>query len=113
MNALSREKTQGRGATSIDSVEQWLPDRNNSFEERVRGEGRRRGHYERIVLSKITEPEDSSILMLLLHGEHATAEYAKALKSEHLPEQEQKAIVKRHKDRIGKRLERLGETLYV
>jgi RNA polymerase sigma-70 factor, ECF subfamily len=112
MNALSREKTHGRGAISIDSVEQWLPDRNNSFEERVADKAEAQAILE-IVLSKITEPEERSVLMLLLHGERAIAEYAKALKIEHLPEQEQKAIVKRHKDRISKRLERLGETLYV
>lgn len=112
INALSREKTQGRGATSIDSVEQWLPDRNNSFEERVADKAEAQAILE-IVLSKITEPEERRVLMLLLHGERATAEYAKALEIEHLPEQEQKAIVKRYKDRIGKRLERLGETLYV
>jgi RNA polymerase sigma-70 factor, ECF subfamily len=112
MNALSREKTHGRGAISIDSVEQWLPDGNNSFEVRVAEKAEAQAILE-IVLSKITEPEERSVLMLLLHGERAIAEYAKALKIEHLPEQEQKAIVKRHKDRISKRLERLGETLYV
>ncbi len=112
MNALSREKTQGRGAMSIYSVEERLPDGNNSFEERVADKAEAQAILE-IVLSKITEPEERSVLMLLLHGERATAEYAKALKIEHLPEQEQKAIVKRHKDRISKRLERLGETLYV
>jgi len=112
LNALSREKTQGRGAMSIYSVEERLSGGNNSFEERVAEKADAEAIME-IVLSKISEPEDRSVLMLLLHGEHATAEYAKALKIEHLPEQEQKAIVKRHKDRIGKRLERLGETLYV
>ena len=111
MNALNREKTQSRGATSIHFVEERLSGGNNSFEERVVDKADAQAAWE-AVMSKITAPLDRSILALVLQGERATAAYAKVLDIQHLPEQEQKTQVKRHKDRLSKRLERLGETLY-
>jgi RNA polymerase sigma-70 factor (ECF subfamily) len=63
------------------------------------------------IRSILTGPEDHLILSLMLAGERSTAVYAQALGISHLPESEQRAIVKRHKDRISRRLERLGDIL--
>jgi RNA polymerase sigma-70 factor (ECF subfamily) len=63
------------------------------------------------VMEEITDPMDRRILALMLQGERATAAYATVLGIQAAPEQEQKSIVKRHKDRISKRLERLGESI--
>jgi RNA polymerase sigma-70 factor (ECF subfamily) len=63
------------------------------------------------VRAVLTGPEDHLILSLMLAGERSTAVYAQALGISHLPESEQRAIVKRHKDRISRRLERLGDIL--
>jgi RNA polymerase sigma-70 factor (ECF subfamily) len=110
INALEREKTQGRRATSIHPVEHQLTSGNNSFEEQVADNADAQVAWE-VVMETITDPQDRSLLALLLQGERATTAYAKVLGITHLPEQEQRATVKRHKDRLDKRLQRLGETL--
>lgn len=109
INALAREKTQSRQASSINLVEFSLPDRNNLENDTV----------ERVdaaalmehVMEEITDPLDRRMLALMLQGERTTAAYATVLGIEDLPDHEQKVIVKRHKDRISKRLERLGESI--
>jgi RNA polymerase sigma-70 factor (ECF subfamily) len=109
INALAREKTQSREASSINLVEFSLPDRNNMENDTV----------ERVdaaalmeqVMKEITDPLDRRMLALMLQGERATAAYATVLGIEDLPDHEQKIRVKRHKDRISKRLERLGESI--
>ncbi len=63
------------------------------------------------VRAVLTGPEDHLILSLMLAGERSTEVYAQALGISHLPQSEQRAIVKRHKDRISRRLERLGDIL--
>jgi RNA polymerase sigma-70 factor (ECF subfamily) len=110
INALEREKTQGRRATSIHPVEHQLTSGNNSFEEQVADNADAQVAWE-VVMETITDPQDRSLLALLLQGERATTAFAKVLGITHLPEQEQRATVKRHKDRLDKRLQRLGETL--
>jgi len=57
------------------------------------------------------EPKDREFLDLMLHGERVTERYAAVLGIENLPIPEQRKIVKQHKDRIGKKLERLGEKI--
>lgn len=110
INALAREKTQRRDAISIHSVEFFLPG-GNKFEEEIIGRVDAAALMER-VMEEITDPLDRHMLALLLQGERTTAAYTKVLNIDHLPEHEQKAIVKRHKDRISKRLERLGESIH-
>jgi len=63
------------------------------------------------IRAVLTGPQDHLLLSLMLAGERSTALYAQALGISHLPESEQRAIVKRHKDRISRRLERLGDIL--
>lgn len=58
-----------------------------------------------------TSAEEEKILDLYLAGERDTATYAVALGAEHLGLEEQKALVKQYKDRIEKRLTRLGREL--
>lgn len=56
----------------------------------------------------IREHGDEAVLRLFLSGEDATEEYAKALGASHLAEHEQRQLVKQRRDRIEKRLQRLG-----
>ena len=58
-----------------------------------------------------TTPEERKVLVLYLAGEKDTAEYASALGAADLGPIEQKALVKQHKDRLEKRLTRLGRKL--
>jgi len=57
------------------------------------------------------EPKEREFLDLMLHGERVTEKYSAVLGIENLPISEQRKIVKRHKDRIGKKLERLGDKI--
>ena len=51
---------------------------------------------------------DRSLVELILSGERNVAEFSRLLGIDNLPIEEQRRIVKRHKDRIKKRLERHG-----
>lgn len=59
----------------------------------------------------ITDSRDQKCLQLILDGERKTAAYAVILEIQDYPVAEQRKIVKRHKDRLKKRLERLGAKL--
>ncbi len=109
INALAREKTQRRDAKSIHAVEFSLSN-GNKFEEEIIERVDTAALMERVT-AEVSDPLDRHMLDLMLQGERATTAYAKVLNIEHLPEDEQKVIVKRHKDRISKRLERLGESI--
>jgi RNA polymerase sigma-70 factor (ECF subfamily) len=54
---------------------------------------------------------DQQLAQLILDGERATETYAQLLGLQDLESTEQQREVKRHKDRIKKRLQRLGESL--
>lgn len=56
----------------------------------------------------IREDGDEVVLRLFLSGEDATEEYARALGLTKLPDNEQRQRVKQRRDRIEKRLQRLG-----
>ncbi|MBV8593224.1 MAG: hypothetical protein JOZ27_02865 [Caulobacteraceae bacterium] len=56
----------------------------------------------------IRDPGDEAVLRLFLSGEDATLEYARALGLHHLDEGQQRLLVKQRRDRIDKRLQRLG-----
>ena len=59
----------------------------------------------------VVEEGDSEILRLVLQDERDYETYAEALGIAHLPLEEKRAEVKRRKDRIEKRLERLRDRL--
>lgn len=54
---------------------------------------------------------DRSVLRLMLEGEQDTPAYAAAMQIGHLSEAEQRRMVKQARDKIEKRLRRLGERL--
>ncbi|HEX9990568.1 MAG TPA: hypothetical protein VGE45_19085 [Chloroflexia bacterium] len=108
LNAWSRiTRVQGR-SESLQTVELSLPGRNN-LEEVVTTNIDAAAAWER-VMEELPAPLDRKLLALIIQGVRDTDSYAQVLGIEHLPDQEQRAIVKRHKDRINKRLQRLGES---
>ncbi|MBF6613647.1 MAG: hypothetical protein IVW55_11015 [Chloroflexi bacterium] len=109
LNALAREKTQSRQANSIHLVEFSLPDRNNMENDTIKKVDAEA--LMDLVMEEITDPLDRRMLALMLQGERATSAYAAALGIQDRPEHYQKVVVKRHKDRISKRLERLGDII--
>ncbi|MEO8287943.1 MAG: hypothetical protein ABI670_16060 [Chloroflexota bacterium] len=107
LNALSREKTESAKASSLDAVELFVSDGKN-LEESALERIDAGALWEKVML-EITEPLDRQVLVLMLTGERTTAAFADVLGVSYRPETEQKAIVKRCKDRLSKRLTRLGD----
>ncbi len=108
LNAWSRiTRIQGR-TEALQAVESSQADRNN-LEEDVATSIDAAAAWER-VMEEIPAPLDRRLLALMIQGVRDTLSYAQLLGIEHLPEREQRAIVKRHKDRINKRLQRMGES---
>jgi DNA-directed RNA polymerase specialized sigma24 family protein len=66
-----------------------------------------RNHWDKIV----EDETDRRVLELMLNGEQETAAYAAALGVSHLAPADQRNLVKQRRDRIEKRLKRLGESL--
>jgi hypothetical protein len=62
------------------------------------------------ALSELDEV-DRRLLQMMADGVRSTAAYAAVLELSHLPVELQRKAVKQHKDRLGKRLERLRERL--
>ncbi len=56
------------------------------------------------------DPKDRQLAGLILVGERSTESFVKILGLQSTPVDEQRRTVKRHKDRIKKRLERYGDT---
>jgi RNA polymerase sigma-70 factor, ECF subfamily len=109
-NALARDATQGRRAGRIDDVELEISARNSNFEERVIARVDAQTAWG-VVLAEIEDPQDRRLLALLVKGENSTEAWAHELGIQDLSAAEQRKVVKRHKDRINKRLERLGASL--
>lgn len=65
----------------------------------------------RRVASEFPEAADRRLIKLLIDGERSTTAAAEALGVADLPPPEQAAAVKRHKDRIMKKLRRMGGEL--
>lgn len=122
-NALQAETRRARRSTSLDSdtataVEVSQRAGNDSVEEQVLkrlGQSQPNGisHQEALwmVAREFPNPADRQILILMLENERATRTYAPLLNVEGLPVEEQRREVKRAKDRIGKRLQRLRARL--
>lgn len=61
------------------------------------------------IKDDISDPVDRQVMVLVMNGVRATDRYARLLGLETLPVDEQAREVKKAKDRIAKRLRRLGE----
>ncbi len=64
------------------------------------------------VFEAVTDPRDRHLLALILDGERKTAIYAEILGIQGQDREHQRRLVKRHKDRLKKRLVRLGAKLH-
>lgn len=105
---LSEARRRKREQQVADAHKEKLVDLNTparNLEEREETEARQT-ERERLMAA-FPDPKDRKMLALKLGGTRATKAFAEALEITHLPEQEQKAHVKRAKDRIDKALRRL------
>jgi RNA polymerase sigma-70 factor (ECF subfamily) len=64
------------------------------------------------LVKEVGSPTDMALIGLLIKGERSTDVFARELGIEHLSQMDKAREVKRHKDRLKKVLQRLGEKLH-
>lgn len=118
-NMLQKEHRRKKHEILLDDVEHRLFARNNTTGEAEDTEltecdvpdvGKKDSLMERIV-AEFPDPLDLVVLRLILSGERKTSAFSDALGIRSSSKEEQRQIVKRHKDKIIKRLKRLGKNL--
>ena len=99
-NALDRQQKHSQKRSGFDV--ELLPDPRNSEEEPLYS------WDDPALQSTLAELDsrDREVIELMRSGERSTAIFAALLDCDHLPEEEQRRLVKQNKDRIQKRLQR-------
>lgn len=114
-NALAKQRRRERREVLHNRVEDLPPARNLVQEESEpasgAGESTSLEEVRRAVEMVITDPTDRRLVELMLDGERRTEAFASVLGIAHLANDQQRHMVKQHKDRLKKRLERLGVKL--
>jgi len=109
LNALAKVKRRRAKEISLDDVELEVVVGNNNIEEGNPEEGTERNQVRHELPHLFKDPKDQKAVELMLAGERTTAAFAQVFDLQHLPPDQQRREVKRHKDRIKKRLERYGK----
>ena len=106
LNSLARQRRRSQREVSVDSVEHLAPDPETQMEDSI-GSGDDTGDLvPDTVFHLLPGPIDRQVLQLMMDGERRTHVFARVLQVSDRPESEQRRIVKRHKDRIKKKLQR-------
>ena len=119
LNMVAREQRRTRRQVPIENVEQRLEAGNywvEDVEETVLRKlgtltDEERSQIRMTIIEQFPDPQDRKLLSLLLDGERNTAAYSTVLGIQESDPVEQRRIVKRNKDRLTKRLERLRDKL--
>lgn len=109
LNLLNRE--QRRFQREKEIVAQFKANRNTLQEDSAQDVLQDDHTYQKLmeqVLSEFPDAIDRQLLPLILDRERKTAAYIEILGIQHKSQIEQTRLVKQHKDRIKKRLQRLG-----
>jgi RNA polymerase sigma-70 factor (ECF subfamily) len=113
LNALAKQKRRVSKEASIEDVEVGRIARNVRHRDNDQDTGH--GFDSERLLKEIERlfpaPADRQVVQLILSGERATEVFVEVLGLQALNPADQKRQVKRHKDRIKKRLERFGGSL--
>jgi len=108
-NALAKEKRRRQKEISLEVVDLGAAAGNNEVREgnfdTEPGREKLRQELPRIF----TDPTDLAMVELIISGERTIAAFVEVLQLRHLPVEQQRREVKRHKDRLKKRLERYGK----
>jgi len=112
LNMLAKEQRRRRREVPIEAVEESLVDGNNLVETESQildsMTTAERIEVLRTVGKVFPDARDRAFLKLMMDGERRTAVFCNVLGIQALTPDEQRKIVKRHKDRITKRLQRFG-----
>lgn len=119
LNALKSREIRRQKETPTDFVELREDERNNQTRRRPLPAASDPSPIQILITNdlltkvnkEITDPKDRNLADLLIQGERDTTAYAEVLGITHYAEKEKRKVVKRHKDRISKRLQRLGMRL--
>ena len=118
LNALARRKKQTRREVSLQVVEE-SPSARKTLSEHGYLASADDVVIERFESDRVAQhlraaarsSQDVVVLQLMVDGERRTERYAAVLGVDHLDDAEQRRIVKQAKDRLKKRLERIGAQL--
>lgn len=119
LNALQRQRHRDARERPVAVVEDLAQSRNDpqkvsevdrSLEDAVLEQTEWDAYWPALT-QHFPDERDRQLVALMLDGERKTERYAELLGLGHLARSDQQREVKRHKDRIGKRLRRLGEKL--
>ncbi len=119
LNLFERERRRSNREISIEDVEHRRLSGNKCIEsiegkivnpEGILTSSERKSLWMR-ALEQFPDSKDRRILILMLEGERNTSAYSAILGIQNLVCDEQRRVVKRNKDRINKRLARLGNKL--
>jgi len=116
LNMIAKEQRRRRREMPLQVVEETLNERNNIIEPEdqvLNGmTAAKRTEILRMVAEMFPDSRDRAFLELMMNGERRTTVFSDVLEIQTLTPDEQRKIVKRHKDRITKRLQRLGGKIH-
>jgi DNA-directed RNA polymerase specialized sigma24 family protein len=111
LNMIAKEQRRRRHEVPLQDVEETLTGGNNIVEPEDQMFNNlptaERAELLRAVAQMFPDPRDQAFLELMADGERRTTIFSDVLGIQSLPVDEQRKIVKQHKDRITKRLQRL------
>lgn len=117
-NNLARERRRKQREVALDDVEhrlftgnEWGEEVEDGVLDRLDFPSDSKGEIVKLALAEFPDEQDRRLLSLMMNGERKTAAYVNVLGIERADPDEQRRTVKRHKDRLTKRLERLGSKL--
>jgi RNA polymerase sigma-70 factor, ECF subfamily len=109
LNALAKDKRRRQKETSLEDVELEVVGGNYRLEGTITETDPEKNPVLQILPRIFGDPKDLHAVELMLAGERTTEAFAKVLELQHLPLDQQRREVKRHKDRLKKRLKRYGK----
>jgi hypothetical protein len=111
LNALAKDKRRRHKEIPLEDVELGVAAGNSKIEEGNSETEPEREKLRQALPRLFGDPKDLVIVELMIAGERTTEVFVKVLELQHLPLDQQRREVKRHKDRLKKRLERYGKAL--
>jgi hypothetical protein len=111
-NALAKEKRRRQKEIPLENVELEVAAGNSEIKEANPGTEPEKEKLRQALPLIFGDPKDLVMVELMMSGERTTEAFVKVLELRHLPADLQRREVKRHKDRLKKRLERYGKAAH-